>query len=891
MNRLKALLMIICLFAFTIGLSSCTLTSLDYYETTVTGSVSTNKNKNTSDTQKNASPENTTKSSSKRALGNKVVFGHYEQDNNPDNGAEPIEWIVLGNYSYRDESVKLLLSKYALDCRKFDESKHNANWATSTLREWLNGDFVNTTFNLDEQKCLIEKTVKADKNPLLYWYLPGTDTVDRVFLLSCDEVERFLTKSQRRCEATPYAVSKGAWVLGVDYEFMKASSCYWWLRTVAGNNGGSSVGVNMSGDYDYYGADVLKKEAIRPVIFLDVDLYYDYIEHTQPADSTESPDSVSQVETRPNTEPIATSAPATEPISTPTSETIPITDVEQTVHTHQYSVFWYTNESSHWHSCSCGITTEVTAHEYSEWTVIVESSCAHYGSKERICVVCGYKQTQTIEMLQHSEIIIPAVPPTCTAKGKTIGKYCSVCGTTLVEQEDISETPHSFVVNIVPVTAKTDGYTEYSCKDCGYSYIDNIVKCNGSIGLSYRNVNGLSLEITGIGTCTDSEIIIPESIDGIKVGIIGESAFENNSNITSVHLPSSLWGIANRAFYGCKNLKEINIPTGIKSAGGIGDQVFDASGIETIHLEGPYESIQWLKYENIGKATVIIYPSSKILKQYYEEGMINARIIVIVSEEKTVIIPKYAFRNCKNIEILIIENSEGNIAQELYVSKWAFDGCEKLQTIDCAKTIHTISVETKGFYNCCQLKSDFLEGLSFYVLGGESFANCSSLSNITLRGNLYHDITNGFSLEPGMGGGCFMNCTGIVSLVVDESLTELSNEAFYGCTGLQSVILPDNLQAMGDRTFRGCTSLKEIVIPTGLINGAFFFDCTSLEMITVPRIMNNIGSFSGCTSLKRIVYLGSKTEWESIYKYNKWNNNTGNYVVHCLDGEIPKESQ
>ena len=271
--------------------------------------------------------------------------------------------------------------------------------------------------------------------------------------------------------------------------------------------------------------------------------------------------------------------------------------------------------------------------------------------------------------------------------------------------------------------------------------------------------------------------------------------------------------------------------------------------------------------------------------------MINAREIVIISDEKYVIIPESAFRDCKCLEKITIENAEGNNAQILDVSKRAFDGCEKLQTIDCAKSIHEINVGYRGFYNCYQLKSDFLEGLSFHILGFESFANCSSLSHITISGNLYYDIINGLSANPGMGEGCFKNCTGIISLVIDESVTELSNEAFYGCTGLQSVVLPDNLQAMEDRTFRGCTSLKEIVIPTGLINGAFFFDCTSLEMITVPRIMNNIGSFSGCTSLKRIVYLGSKTEWESIYKYNKWDNNTGNYIVHCIDGDIPKESQ
>ena len=44
------------------------------------------------------------------SVGDVLAFGHYEQDNNPDNGPEPIEWIVLDV----QDGKALLLSRYGL---------------------------------------------------------------------------------------------------------------------------------------------------------------------------------------------------------------------------------------------------------------------------------------------------------------------------------------------------------------------------------------------------------------------------------------------------------------------------------------------------------------------------------------------------------------------------------------------------------------------------------------------------------------------------------------------------------------------------------------------------------------------------------------------------------
>ena len=65
-----------------------------------------------------------------------------------------------------------------------------------------------------------------------------------------------------------------------------------------------------------------------------------------------------------------------------------------------------------------------------------------------------------------------------------------------------------------------------------------------SSGLFYRvNNDEISCTIIGIGTCADQNLVIPSNIDGYKVTVIGNEAFSNNRNITSVIIPNSVASI------------------------------------------------------------------------------------------------------------------------------------------------------------------------------------------------------------------------------------------------------------------------------------------------------------------------------------------------------------
>lgn len=104
------------------------------------------------------------------SVGDIVTFGTYEQDDNEDNGAEPIEWIVLDI----DSEKTLLLSKYVLTEDFYDlDASPQTSWYTSDIFQWLNSDFINSAFSEAERKQIINSEY------------------GNVFLLSFDEAVKY----------------------------------------------------------------------------------------------------------------------------------------------------------------------------------------------------------------------------------------------------------------------------------------------------------------------------------------------------------------------------------------------------------------------------------------------------------------------------------------------------------------------------------------------------------------------------------------------------------------------------------------------------------------------------------------------------------------------------
>ena len=173
-------------------------------------------------------------STAKTEVGSIVSFGRYEQDNNKENGPEPIEWIVLDT----DGEKALLLSRYGLDTIQYNQRYVAVTWETCTLRSWLNNEFLSSAFSEEEQSAILLTDVDNSAEQGYYGRDGGNNTQDKVFLLSYAEANKYLGVTynsndnvQARVTPTAYALARGAWTKKGYKTPEGADAGRWWLRS------------------------------------------------------------------------------------------------------------------------------------------------------------------------------------------------------------------------------------------------------------------------------------------------------------------------------------------------------------------------------------------------------------------------------------------------------------------------------------------------------------------------------------------------------------------------------------------------------------------------------------------------------------------------------------
>lgn len=202
-------------------------------------------------------------------VGDIIVFGTYEQDNNISNGKENIKWLVLA----KENNRVLVISDKALDCQPYNSSyTEEVTWENCSLRKWLNGTFLNKAFSTEEQAQIQNTTVSADNNPQ-YSTNPGNATTDKVFLLSINEVEKYFNSDEaRKCAPTAYAKAQGASTNDTCKTPSGAATCWWWLRS-PGDDQSSAAYVYFGGDVFELGNYVFSGlNAVRPAMWITIDV-------------------------------------------------------------------------------------------------------------------------------------------------------------------------------------------------------------------------------------------------------------------------------------------------------------------------------------------------------------------------------------------------------------------------------------------------------------------------------------------------------------------------------------------------------------------------------------------------------------------------------------------
>lgn len=170
--------------------------------------------------------------------------------------------IGFGDYQWKILDVKenkmLIISDQIIEQRDYHDKKEEITWEQSEIRHYLNNGFLEQFSFSNREKIITTQNKNAD-NP---WYgsFGGNDTVDRVFLLSLDEVVRLYYGDSSRLLDNPKR-NQRYWFERKDDNnikrralFMNSPWWWWWTRTPGKNNkvstyihGDGNIGIQGNG--------------------------------------------------------------------------------------------------------------------------------------------------------------------------------------------------------------------------------------------------------------------------------------------------------------------------------------------------------------------------------------------------------------------------------------------------------------------------------------------------------------------------------------------------------------------------------------------------------------------------------------------------------------------
>ncbi len=337
-------------------------------------------------------------------------------------------------------------------------------------------------------------------------------------------------------------------------------------------------------------------------------------------------------------------------------------------------------------------------------------------------------------------------------------------------------------------------------------------------GFVYVEENG-AISIVGYRG-TNTNVIVPESIDSKPVTVIDEDAFYF-SNIENIVLPESLVRIGSYAFANTK-LTTIIIPKNVTIIGGLA--FLSCNELTSVIFE---DTIGWHSYRYIDVTNAdrnVLFLTDRCSRYYWYKYSYEA--------------PK-EFENTDGF-LYTVENGEATIVD--YIGN-----LDNFTVPSEIENMPVVAIGQGAFASLNATNIELAEGIK--TIHGHAFDYCSNLTNLVIP----KSVTS-------IGNQAFMD-SGIIDIYIHENITNLDAHAFDGCSHLTSItvsennqyyksidgnlytkdgrvliqyalgksessfVIPDCVEEIGETAFRYTDNLISITIPTRVkkINGDAFY--------------------------------------------------------------------
>lgn len=301
--------------------------------------------------------------------------------------------------------------------------------------------------------------------------------------------------------------------------------------------------------------------------------------------------------------------------------------------------------------------------------------------------------------------------------------------------------------------------------------------------------------------------------------------------------------LAHKAFYECKDLKEIIIPEGVVSIGS--DAFAFCSSLKSVLLPKTLKTIESGAFFSTIINTITIPDSVEVIAQ----GALDTGNLKVVCLSKSLEkLEKIFASGGAYIKVIYLPKSIKSISPEalndLYFDAYVYYEGSEEEWLDLGVNNNKANI----VYNVNTLECISNESESYQIVNKSEIHNYANLDkNINV-----FDFTKEFE---------------------DLEVKSLAVDAFYQCKDLKEIIIPEGVVNIGSYAFNDCSSLKSVVLPKTLKTiGTYAFCGTMIENIVIPDSVEVIGEKALCSGYLNEVYLSKSLEkLEEIFSDGGYN--------------------